>query len=290
MIARVREERGSHQQGRERDLHPGQRPPDDRAHPRERDRRDERDVVSRPPGERRPTRDERRRHGRDDADHLWPSRARARRRTRPRRAEASTAARSSRRSECRGCRRIRRRRRGYARSADGSTNRRAETRNAPAICHSRATKSASGSRAAATTRPSARHRARAASDSLRPGTRDAGGAAWRLRADEGVVLVVDGLPAERQHVEIAAVRDLDLDRGLRAAPSSGSSGRRTRRAARRTKAGRSRPRESSTSSPTAARPGSRAPGRRPGARTPRIPAGRTSRAGTTDTSASSPAR
>src|SRR2546426_9852904 len=82
----------------------------------------------------------------------------------------------------------------------------------PAICRSRTTKRASGSSAAATTRRSSRHqRARAAGRSPRSGTRGAVGTARGLRADEGVVLVVDGPLAQRQHVEVAAVRDLDLD-------------------------------------------------------------------------------
>src|SRR5713226_1719456 len=83
---------------------------------------------------------------------------------------------------------------------------------APAICCSRAAKRASGNTAAAMTKTSSRHRrARAAGRSPRSGTRGADGAARGLRADERVVLVVDGLLAQRQHVEIAAVGDFDLD-------------------------------------------------------------------------------
>src|SRR5882724_1639666 len=83
---------------------------------------------------------------------------------------------------------------------------------APAICRSRVTKRTSGRSAAATRRISSRQRrAQTARPSPRSGTRGAGGAAGRLRAEEGVILVVDGLVAERQHVEETAVRDLDLD-------------------------------------------------------------------------------
>src|SRR5438445_12870883 len=83
---------------------------------------------------------------------------------------------------------------------------------APAICRSRTMTSASGISAAVTTRRSSRHRrTKLARRSPRSGTRGADGAARRLRADERVVLVVDGLLAERKHVQVAAVRDLDLD-------------------------------------------------------------------------------
>src|SRR5207302_5470657 len=86
---------------------------------------------------------------------------------------------------------------------------------APAICRSRTMNSASGISAAATTRRSSRHRRpRLARRSPRSGTRGADGAARRLRAHERVVLVVDGLLAEREYVQVAAVRDLDLGEPL----------------------------------------------------------------------------
>src|SRR6516225_2067469 len=72
--------------------------------------------------------------------------------------------------------------------------------------------SARGS-SAATTKASARHRPRAANRSPLRATSD-GAAAGRLTADERVVLVIDRLLPERQHVEIASVRDLDLEQAL----------------------------------------------------------------------------
>src|SRR3990167_347787 len=68
---------------------------------------------------------------------------------------------------------------------------------APAICRSRSRKSASGASAAATTRRSSRR----AGDT----------AAWRRLAGERVALVRDGAAPEREHVEVAPVRQLQLD-------------------------------------------------------------------------------
>ena len=170
----------------------------------------ERDVSARAPGDGRPPRDRSAAPRVARCRRPWPSRATPRRRRRPRRAGASTGrGRSGHRyprveGKPAPLARLRAKCRWIHESSSGNPG-------APAMCHSRAEKSASGSRLAATTTrvsapPCERRRRLTAA-----GTRGADGAARRLRADEGVVLVVDGLLAERQHVEIAAVRDLDLD-------------------------------------------------------------------------------
>src|SRR4029453_9561944 len=76
-------------------------------------------------------------------------------------------------------------------------------------------KSARGSSAAATTKRSSRHRRTSAGwRSPRSGTRRADGAARRLRANKGVVLIVDGFLAELEHVQETPVRNLYLDEPL----------------------------------------------------------------------------
>src|SRR5262249_12827497 len=66
----VREERRGHQQGGQRDLHAGERAPDDRPHPHEGRRREERRVGRGPPGEHGPSGQEAGAQGGDDPERL----------------------------------------------------------------------------------------------------------------------------------------------------------------------------------------------------------------------------
>ena len=221
---RVEHHGARHEQRGERHLHSGQRAPDERpGHRRdhaagERERPTLRPRPHEAPGQRARWRARRRCRG------PWPRRARCRRARRCRPAAASRAAPSIPRRAPPGYRRSPRPRPGCARSAGGSTSRRGETRRATPRPRCGPRRSSTPRAPPPGTAPRTRRRR------ARPLRHRRDRPSVARGANEGVAGVL-GDPADRQHVQEAAVRERDLEQARRASAPRDPSDRRTTRAA-----------------------------------------------------------